>query len=580
MRLHPLSGALLLLRWLALTEASIPKATLQETYEEKLRLTSFAEGKVESDFSFVLQGPWHDQGIQLAGNTQVDHHSLVPHRLTSLVRQHRVTSFELTLSSGRWQPTWPLHLPAAVPALGIELTAWLELLEDESEAEERKRWEAFTSALSGLFCAGIASEGVLTSTTSPTWAVPFPAAEHEDEHRLYRLTIPRLSAACTESLTPFLSLLPCSSRAGLSSLLNPHRLFDGEFTSIAISMLRNESAETVRFELKVGSVQDPVRLDRLTGQLGRRGFSLDSLYGRTLKTACPVASSSQVELVIPSHSVNPFVIEPELAREIRAIAGRDIAIWDVQAALETAALDVRVTWPDESVFHPPPPSKIPSPPLVARRLRSGVGQERGRLGVELLNNLDEEIEVVWVETWPWWVRTFIHTLETTIAGNASTDAVLDIDYTPAIARERPTTIQAVVRIPPRATAQLTLAYEAASLWYTEYPADSNRGFALPGATILLLPPLRDGAEDRIASLPRAEGVLPKERKPILQLHTPTTLLSLPTPDFSMPYNVIILSSTVIALYFGSVVNGLLRRWKCVDVRGEGVVGTAVAPKSE
>jgi phosphatidylinositol glycan class T len=93
------------------------------------------------------------------------------------------------------------------------------------------------------------------------------------EHRLYRLTIPRLSAACTESLTPFLSLLPCSSRAGLSSLLNPHRLFDGEFTSIAVSMLKDESEGTVRFELRIGSVQDPVRLDRLTGQLGRRGES-------------------------------------------------------------------------------------------------------------------------------------------------------------------------------------------------------------------------------------------------------------------------------------------------------------------
>lgn len=40
----------------------------------------------------------------------------------------------------------------------------------------------------------------------------------------------------------------------------------------------------------------------------------------------------------------------------------------------------------------------------------------------------------------------------------------------------------------------------------------------------------------------------------------------------MPYNVIILSSTVIALYFGSVVNGLLRRWTCVDLHGGGTVG--------
>ncbi|KWU43951.1 Gpi16 subunit, GPI transamidase component [Rhodotorula sp. JG-1b] len=569
MRLHALSGALLLLRWLGAAPLSEARSTVPEQYDERLRLTSFAEGKVESEFAFVLQGPWHGQGIRLAQSTHVDHHSLVPHRLTSLVRQHRISSFELTLSSGRWQPTWPLHLPASssVPASGIEMTAWLELLEDESELEERQRWEAFTSALGGLFCAGIASEGVLTSTTSPTWAVPFPLPEHEDEHRLYRLTIPRLSAACTESLTPFLSLLPCSSRAGLSSLLNPHRLFDGEFTSIAVSMLRDERDGTVRFELRIGSVQDPVRLDRLTGQLGRRAFSLDSLYGRTLKTACPVAASSAIELIVPSHSVNPFVIEPDLARETRNVDGRDVAVWDVAAALEEAALDVWVSWPDENVFHPPPPSKIlPTPPLVVRRLRSGAGQERGRLGVEVINHLEEEIEVVWVETWPWWVRTFVHTLEAVVADNLSTDAVLALDYTPAIARERPTTLQAIVRIPPRATAHLTLAYEAASLWYTEYPADSNRGFSIPGATVLLLPPPRPaGDENSTDSSLRA-------RQPILQLHTPTTLLSMPTPDFSMPYNVIILSSTVIALYFGSVVNGLLRRWTCVDLRGGGAVG--------
>ena len=206
MRSHALSGALLLLRWLGAAPLSEARSIIPEQYDERLRLTSFAEGKVESEFAFVLQGPWHGQGIRLAQSTHgqfsvpsgsnrggnradetrrdaaVDHHSLVPHRLTSLVRQHRISSFELTLSSGRWQPTWPLHLPASssVPASGIELTAWLELLEDESELEERQRWEAFTSALGGLFCAGIASEGVLTSTTSPTWAVPFPLPEHED----------------------------------------------------------------------------------------------------------------------------------------------------------------------------------------------------------------------------------------------------------------------------------------------------------------------------------------------------------------------------------------------------------------
>jgi phosphatidylinositol glycan class T len=42
------------------------------------------------------------------------------------------------------------------------------------------------------------------------------------------------------------------------------------------------------------------------------------------------------------------------------------------------------------------------------------------------------------------------------------------------------------------------------------------------------------------------------------------LLPLPTPDFSMPYNVIILTSTVMALAFGSIFNLLVRRFVGVD----------------
>lgn len=41
--------------------------------------------------------------------------------------------------------------------------------------------------------------------------------------------------------------------------------------------------------------------------------------------------------------------------------------------------------------------------------------------------------------------------------------------------------------------------------------------------------------------------------------TTSLLLSLPTPDFSMPYNVIILTCTVVALCFGSMFNLLSRR---------------------
>lgn len=50
----------------------------------------------------------------------------------------------------------------------------------------------------------------------------------------------------------------------------------------------------------------------------------------------------------------------------------------------------------------------------------------------------------------------------------------------------------------------------------------------------------------------------------IYLRTTSLLLPLPTPDFSMPYNVIILTSTVMALAFGSIFNLLVRRFVAAD----------------
>ncbi|KAH0055487.1 hypothetical protein KCU72_g4585, partial [Aureobasidium melanogenum] len=47
---------------------------------------------------------------------------------------------------------------------------------------------------------------------------------------------------------------------------------------------------------------------------------------------------------------------------------------------------------------------------------------------------------------------------------------------------------------------------------------------------------------------------------------------LPTPDFSMPYNVIILTSTVMAMAFGSIFNLVVRRFVAADeVEPAGIV---------
>ena len=58
------------------------------------------------------------------------------------------------------------------------------------------------------------------------------------------------------------------------------------------------------------------------------------------------------------------------------------------------------------------------------------------------------------------------------------------------------------------------------------------------------------------------------------------LLPLPTPDFSMPYNVIILTSTVMALGFGSIFNLLVRRIVAADEVAAAPAALAVAAFKE
>jgi phosphatidylinositol glycan class T len=206
-----------------------------------------------------------------------------------LLLTYRISSFSLSLSSGRWSPHWPTS-SNSIPPSGIEINAFLEILEDETDLEEKKRWTGFVGAVGGLFCAGIGQSTEKGMEESPEWDWKFdgdgdplgtshlpivfekPAVDKERvEHKFYHALLPRLSATCTESLTPFISLLPCASYAGLASLLNPHKLFDGDWTLIRVRYRRGEW----RFE--IGSVVDPVRAERLRGGPGKRGsfpFSL------------------------------------------------------------------------------------------------------------------------------------------------------------------------------------------------------------------------------------------------------------------------------------------------------------------
>jgi len=113
-------------------------------------------------------------------------------------------------------------------------------------------------------------------------------------------------------------------------------------------------------------------------------------------------------------------------------------------------------------------------------------------------------------------------------------------------RLSPSMLQAVLTIPPQTTLKISMEVNKAFLKYTEHPPDAMRGWDLPGAVFFPLPQSsRDNWE---------------------RIYTPTLLVDLPTPDFSMPYNVIILSCTLMTLIFGSIFNLLTRKWVVVEIQ--------------
>jgi phosphatidylinositol glycan class T len=93
----------------------------------------------------------------------------------------------------------------------------------------------------------------------------------------------------------------------------------------------------------------------------------------------------------------------------------------------------------------------------------------------------------------------------------------------------------------------------------EYPPDANQGFDIPSAVVSFpdfqtsLNFLEDTSSDKSPLLAKLQ-----ERSPVLS-YTEVLLVPLTTPDFSMPYNVITITCTVFALYFGSLLNVLRRR---------------------
>ena len=275
-------------------------------------------------------------------------------------------------------------------------------------------------------------------------------------------------------------------------------------------------------------------LDLSSGQ----PWSLSEVFGRPIKGSCLAtdASGQATESVCLNVPYSREVYTSGSATEHKKPSGlsRCFTLYESEP--------FEMTLPQQSIDSTP----RPEPLLYASRSIAGHGQERGGVQTLLTNpSSTDSISFIYFESLPWFMKPYLHTLTARLSTNSTPDPSLiqSMYYRPALDRRRGTQLECLITVPPASTVVLTYDFDKAILRYTEYPPDANRGFDVAPAVI---PP--DTAEDK---------------EPVF-LRTTSLLLPLPTPDFSMPYNVIILTSTVMALAFGSVFTMLVRRFVGAD----------------
>ena len=163
--------------------------------------------------------------------------------------------------------------------------------------------------------------------------------------------------------------------------------------------------------------------------------------------------------------------------------------------------------------------------------------------------------IVYLDLVPWYLRMYLHTLE--IVSDGRNVIAKQMKFTPGIDRTRPYHLELLSTLPPKSTTHISFQFELSLLRWVEYPPDANHGFYIGSASVTT----RIEDNKNVTRLALEDSTLsyaiwgnPPTLNDVITLYTETLLVSLPTPDFSMPYNVICLACTVAALAFGPIHN--------------------------
>ncbi|BFZ13511.1 hypothetical protein BsWGS_16550 [Bradybaena similaris] len=551
------AGYTRLLCWLLFLSfcATIASGDPKDVFTEELFIKPLSRGYVYSHFQFTTK--WN---ASIHDSNTFRHYNLFPKALGEVLAKYGVQELHLSQTQGLWRHKfWGYPVHDAPP--GAELWVWFKPTVKDID----RTWTELVNAVSGLFCSSL---NFLDSknTIVPRWSyrpqgVTVPGYSTFSYYVRYG-ALPR-EIVCTENLTPWKKLLPCDSKAGLSTLFNAFHFHDASYHSLGLHVRPvcadvDCTEEAIELSQSLSVVADVIS----TSQTGTPNWTLRSLFGNHLASTCPIAARSTISVeVTKNEDSHAYRVSPLPSSTEKITRGSDqhtYLVYDVQSFIKSGrALNIAATYSE-----PPVLLGLEPPPIHVHRYITGFGLDKGGISCLIYNTMGVNQSIIYLDVLPWFTRVFFNSLTVT---NNGTSVHFKVHYVPGKDRSRPHHLELSFDLWPHSVTQVSFTFTRAFLKWTEYPPDANHGFYIGSATVTSILPTSRAYTATPQHSSCLESILTdKSTRFPVRVHTESLLVSLPTPDFSMPYNVICLACTVVAIAFGSVHNLTTRRFEKLD----------------
>ncbi|XP_023660905.2 GPI transamidase component PIG-T [Paramormyrops kingsleyae] len=535
-------------------EAEFKRPLAKDQFQEELVIKPLPSGDIYSSFQFRTR--WDIDFFQ--PGKKVSHYRLFPKSLGQLISKFSVRELHISFTQGYWRTMqWGQPFLPAPP--GAELWVWFQ----DTVTDVDGAWKELTNVISGIFCASLNFIDT-TNTVQPTASFRSLGVGNVTDQKFLRYALLPREIVCTENLTPWKKLLPCGSKAGLAVLLKSEKLFHSSFFSQAVHIrpiCQDWQCRTMAWELRQTL---NVVFDLYTTGQNKKEWSLFKMFSRTLTEACPLASSSKVYIDVTDNPQGElFELHPSSATlnqavvlgDRRTYAVYDLKMMDTFGSLRT--LNIVLRWKTSSG------ADMLRPLLHGERYVAGYGLQTGEIHTLISNNHPyRAFPVLLLDVVPWYLRMYIHTL--IVTSKALPNKPSYIHYQPSKDRVRPHLLEMLIQLPPNSVTEVTVQFERALLKWTEYTPDPNHGLYVGSSVISgLVPSVVAMDTNSSQEYPLFSTFFPckEESSYFVRVYTEPLLVNLPTPDFSMPYNVICLTCTVVAVGYGSLYNLLTRTFQ-------------------